>query len=49
VRGEEHGRAGVGEARDDPGLGAMAAMIRQITGAADETGFAGFGGFGSRE
>lgn len=31
-----------------PGLGPMANVIRHITGAADETGFAGFGGFGGR-
>lgn len=34
---------------DEPGLGPMANVIRQITGAADETGFVGFGGFGGRE
>lgn len=34
---------------DDPGLGPMANVIRHITGAADETGFVGFGGFGGRE
>lgn len=27
----------------------MVNVIRQVTGAADETGFAGFGGFGGRE
>jgi len=39
----------VGGAPDDHGLGPMANVIRHITGAADETGFAGFGGFGGRE
>lgn len=33
----------------DSGLGPMANVIRHITGGADETGFAGFGGFGSRD
>ena len=39
----------VGGNSDDPGLGPMANVIRHITGAADETGFVGFGGFGGRE
>lgn len=39
----------VGGDSDDPGIGPMANVIRHITGAADETGFAGFGGYGSRE
>lgn len=39
----------VGGAPDDPGLGPMAAVIRHVTGAADETGFAGLAGVGSRE
>ncbi|MFB6153632.1 MAG: hypothetical protein ABEJ27_05210 [Halodesulfurarchaeum sp.] len=39
----------VGGNRGDPGLGPMANVIRQITGAADETGFAGFGGYGGRK
>jgi hypothetical protein len=39
----------VGGEPADPGLGPMANVIRQITGAADETGFGGFGGFGGRE
>lgn len=34
---------------NDSGLGPMANVIRHITGAADETGFAGFGGFGGRD
>lgn len=39
----------VGGTPDAPGLGPMANVIRQITGAADESGFSGFGGFGGRE
>ena len=39
----------VGGEPDDPGLGPMANVIRHVTGAADETGFAGFGGYGGRE
>lgn len=39
----------VGGSPDDPGLGPMANVIRHITGAADETGFSGFGGYGGRE
>jgi len=38
----------VGGTPGDSGLGPMANVIRHITGAADETGFAGFGGFGGR-
>lgn len=38
----------VGGEPDDPGLGPMAGVVRQITGAADETGFTGFGGYGGR-
>ncbi len=38
----------VGGRPDDPGYGPMANVVRVITGAADETGFAGFGGFGAR-
>lgn len=33
----------------DPGIGPMANVVRHITGAADETGFAGFGGYGGRD
>ncbi|GAB7012333.1 hypothetical protein [Halolamina salina] len=39
----------VGGSPGDSGLGPMANVVRHITGAADETGFAGFGGFGGRE
>jgi hypothetical protein len=39
----------VGGEPSDPGLGPMANVIRHITGAADETGFAGFAGFGGRD
>jgi hypothetical protein len=39
----------VGGDPDEPGIGPMANVIRQITGAADETGFVGFGGYGGRE
>jgi hypothetical protein len=39
----------VGGAPSDPGLGPMANVIRHITGAADETGFTGFGEYGGRE
>lgn len=39
----------VGGNPDDPGLGPMANVIRHITGAADETGFTGFGGVGGRD
>lgn len=39
----------VGGTPDAPGLGPMANVIRQVTGAADESGFSGFGGFGGRE
>nr|WP_199722776.1 hypothetical protein [Haloplanus aerogenes] len=39
----------VGGDSSDSGLGPMANVIRHITGAADETGFAGFGGFGGRD
>lgn len=38
----------VGGSPGDSGLGPMANVIRHITGAADETGFAGFGGYGGR-
>jgi len=38
----------VGDNPDDSGVGPMANVIRHITGAADETGFASFGGFGDR-
>lgn len=39
----------VGGEPDDHGLGPMANVIRHITGAADETGFTGFGEVGDRE
>lgn len=39
----------VGGSPNEPGLGPMANVIRQVTGAADETGFGGFGGYGGRE
>ncbi|WP_135820760.1 hypothetical protein [Halostella litorea] len=39
----------VGGSPDDHGLGPMAAAIRQITGAADETGFKGLAGVGGRQ
>lgn len=39
----------VGGSPETHGLGPMATVIRQITGAADETGFAGFGGYGGRD
>lgn len=42
-------RVTVGGAPDAPGFGPMASVMRQLTGAADETGFAGFGGYGGRE
>lgn len=38
----------VGGDPDDPGLGPMASVLRQVTGAADETGFDGFAGYGGR-
>lgn len=38
----------VGGEPDEPGLGPMAHVIRHITGAADEMGFEGFGGYGGR-
>lgn len=38
----------VGAPRDEPGYGPMANVIRFITGAADETGFVGFDGYGGR-
>lgn len=34
---------------EDPGLGPMANVITHITGAADETGFTGLGGYGGRD
>lgn len=39
----------VGGERDDHGLGPMANVIRHVTGAADETGFAGLAGCGGRQ
>jgi hypothetical protein len=39
----------VGGEPEQPGLGPMANVIRHVTGAADETGFAGFGGYGGRD
>lgn len=39
----------VGDAPDAAGFGPMANVIRHITGAADETGFSGFNGFGGRD
>lgn len=39
----------VGGEPTDPGLGPMANVLRHITGAADETGFEGLGGFGGRD
>lgn len=39
----------VGGRPDESGLGPMANVIRHVTGAADETGFGGFGGHGGRE
>lgn len=39
----------VGGERDDHGLGPMADVIRHVTGAADETGFAGLAGCGGRQ
>jgi hypothetical protein len=42
-------RVVVGGTPEEPGLGPMANVIRHITGAADETGFFGFGGFGGRD
>jgi hypothetical protein len=39
----------VGGTPETHGLGPMANVIRQITGAADETGFTGFGGYGGRD
>jgi hypothetical protein len=39
----------VGGERDDHGVGPMANVIRHVTGAADETGFAGLAGRGSRQ
>jgi len=39
----------VGGDPDESGLGPMANVIRHVTGAADERGFAGFGGYGGRE
>lgn len=39
----------IGSRPDAPGIGPMANVVRHITGAADETGFAGFGGYGGRE
>lgn len=39
----------VGGSPETHGLGPMATVIRQITGAADDTGFAGFGGYGGRD
>lgn len=38
----------VGGDPDDSGIGPMASVIRHVTGAADETGFTEFGGFGGR-
>lgn len=38
----------VGAPRDEPGYGPMANVVRHITGAADETGFVGFNGYGGR-
>ncbi|MFB6131292.1 MAG: hypothetical protein ABEJ28_10775 [Salinigranum sp.] len=42
-------RVAVGGAPDAPGFGPMAEVVRHVTGAADETGFAGFGGYGGRD
>lgn len=39
----------VGGEPDDPGLGPMANVICHVTGAADETGFGGFNGYGGRK
>jgi hypothetical protein len=39
----------VGGERDDHGVGPMANVIRHVTGAADETGFAGLAGCGGRQ
>lgn len=47
VRGEIAVR--VGGSRDDHGVGPMASIVEHITGAADETGFAGLGGIGGRQ
>lgn len=39
----------VGGERDDHGVGPMANVVRHVTGAADETGFAGLAGCGGRQ
>lgn len=39
----------IGGPPDEPGLGPMSNVVSQITGAADETGFGGFGGYGERK
>lgn len=39
----------VGGAPEDSGIGPMANVVRHITGAADETGFAGLNGYGGRQ
>lgn len=39
----------VGGSPETHGVGPMANVIRHVTGAADETGFAGFGGYGGRD
>jgi hypothetical protein len=39
----------VGDEPDAGGYGPMANVMRHITGAADETGFSGFNGFGGRD
>lgn len=44
-----HVEVTVGGDPGEPGLGPMANVIRHVTGAADETGFAGFGPVGGRE
>jgi hypothetical protein len=47
VRGDV--RVVVGGEPADSGLGPMVSVVRHLTGAADETGFAGFDGYGGRE
>lgn len=47
VRGEIAVR--VGGDRDDHGVGPMASVVEHITGAAEETGFAGLAGLGGRQ
>lgn len=39
----------VGATRDEPGFGPMANVVRHVTGAGDDTGFAGFNGYGGRD